>query len=150
MPSGKTPEDYELSKLRNNYNLWADKVAQMSKEFEKTYKIRLEILTLHLQRIVAYQELPMEEYERAYKDDVDPEDEMGHLMNMACDLLEHRFEDAHKYHSSLETFFNKVRGKILKVQKGGKIVHTMNVDEVDAKAFSESVEKIDELRKKLP
>lgn len=147
----KNQRDKELSKLKSDYSLWRDRVAAMSSEFQKTYKVRVETLSMMLLRIIAYQEMSMEDYEKEFKGDIDPEDEMGHLIKMAHKLLDFRFQDEHRYLTLLEGFFSKVRGKILKMQRGDKVVYTMsaNIDDVDAKSLSETADKIDELRKKL-
>jgi hypothetical protein len=146
----KEPSNKELKKLQDEYNLWQERVGLMSSEFKKICAIRCEKLSMMLLRIIAYHDLPMEDYEKEYKEDIDAEDEMGHLMKMAGVLLDVKFEEEHKYLASLEGFFSKVRGKLLKVQRGDKVVFTANIDEFDAKSLSDRADLIDELRKKMP
>lgn len=146
----KEQRDRELSKLRGSYDLWRERVISMSSEFQKTYRIRVEALSMMLLRFIAHQEMSMEDYEMEFKGDIDPEDEMDHLLKMSKALLDQRFPEEHKYLISLESFFTKVRGKLLKVQRGDKVVFTANIDEVDAKSLSDRADLIDELRKKMP
>jgi hypothetical protein len=124
-------------------------VEHLQGEFERMYTLRMDMMAETLLRWMAYHSMPMDDYAKCFAD-ADPENEEEKLIKKTEGLVKTRYEDMRQYHESLIDFFNFVRARVIKTQKADKLITSMFMTHDEITKVDEKIQKIDELRKKVP
>jgi hypothetical protein len=142
-------KEYERAKLFHQSKMPFSKIVGLVRDIDLVYVDKIRELSWLLERWVNYTSASSEDYSKLYKD-VDPDDESANLVRMTRDAFTTRYDETRKYLSSIVDFFNSVRPMIVRIKRGEDFEYEVSATSPAVKAIFDKIEKIDELRKKLP
>lgn len=145
----KAFRDFDSARANSQMMDWLARAKEIQTDVKRNYVVRMEMMAELLLRWTAYNRLTMEDY-KSFHPDAKEEDELEHLIQITDALVQVRYEDMSKYVASLLDFFNFVRGRLVQVNQGDKVMPQFMMADTDIGKLVEQIKKIDEIRKKIP
>lgn len=145
----KSFSDFDSQRADSQMRDWLARAKEIQTDVKRNYVVRMEMMAELLLRWTAYNRLTMEDY-KSFHPDAKEEDELEHLIKITEALVQVRYEEMGAYVAGLLDFFNFVRGRLVQVNQGDKVMPQFMMSDTDVGKLVEKIKKIDENRKKIP
>lgn len=149
LPKTRKPLDFDQAMLHSQLKDWEKRASAIQEDVKKNYMVRMNMMVDVMCRWIAYNELTMEDY-KSFHPDAKEEGELEHLLEVTKKMSEVKYEELEKYVSSLIDFFNFVRGRLVQVNQGDKVMPQFMMSDTDVGKLVEKIKKIDDFRKNIP